>query len=216
MRLIAYIKSKRAKTQKAYIAALTPTHFGFIGRIPFMLSVIFVCMSLSTGFPLLLPICCVCFLVMFIVEKKIFISYSRKPPLYSDKITKVVIRNMLFSLVLHSFFAIFIYGESELFSFHFTLTSINGEVQVNETSEINTFWQMLYHRIKLCPFFVVFGLVVIGVILFDVFLNSLFGNSLRKKMFKDLDTNIKKSYFENFKTINYNDFPKYDFRLAEE
>lgn len=214
--MIAYVKSKRAKTQKEYIDALTPKNFGFIGRIPFMLSVIFVCMSLSTGFPLLLPVCCVCFFVMFLVEKKIFISYSKKPPLYSDKITKIVIRYMLFSLVLHSLFAIFIYGEPELFSFHFNLTSVDGEVSVDESIQDYTFWEIVYHRIELCPFFMVFCLVVLGVILFDFFLNSIFGSSLRKKIFKNLETNIKKSYFENFKIINYNDFPKYDFRLAEE
>jgi hypothetical protein len=181
-----------------------------------MISVIFVVMSLSSGFPLLLPICSVCFFVMFLVEKKIFISYSKKPPLYNENISHIVIRCMLISLILHSLFAIFIYGEPELFSFHFSLISINGEISVNDSDGFYSFWDHLYHRIKLCPFFVVFCLVVIAVFLFDLFINSVLGDSLKKKMFRNVKHKIDKSYFENFKVINYNDFPKYDFRLSDE
>ena len=210
------MKAKRAKTQKAYIKALTPTNFGFIGRIPFMLSVIFVCMTLSTGFPLLIPICSVCFFIMFLVEKKIFISYSKKPPIYNDKITKVVIRSMLISLVLHCAFAIFIYGEPELFTYEMTIQTIDGEVSLQEMENNPSIWVRFYHRIKLSPFFVILLFVVIFFIILDFFINSVFGSSLRKKCALNINNEITENYFENFKILNYNDFPKYDFRLTEE
>ena len=195
---------------------MTPTNFGFIGRIPFMLSVIFVCMTLSTGFPLLLPICSICFIIMFLVEKKIFISYSKKPPIYNDKITKVVIRSMLISLVLHCIFAIFIYGEPELFSYEMKIMTIDGEVSLEELNENSTFWDRFYHRLRLSPFFVILLFVVVFFIVLDLFLNSVFGSSLKKKVSLNLNNKITKNYFENFKILNYNDFPKYDFRLTEE
>jgi ABC-type uncharacterized transport system permease subunit len=123
---------------------------------------------------------------------------------------------MLISLILHSIFAIYIYGETELFSFHFSLVNINGKINVSDNDELETIWQHLSHRIKKCPFFVVFCLIVIGVLVLDFFIDSVMGASLKKKMFKDIKNDINKSYFENFKVISYNDFPKYDFRLSDE
>ena len=52
--------------------------------------------------------------------------------------------------------------------------------------------------------------------MFDFFFDSVVGATLHKKMFKDIKNDIDKTYFENFKIINYNDFPKYDFRLSDE
>ena len=214
--MIAWYKAKKAKTQKEYIKAWIPTHFRFISRIPFMLSVIFVCMTLSTGFPLLLPVCSLCFFIMFLVEKKIFISYSKKPPIYNDKITKVVIRCMFISLILHCIFAIFIYGEPELFDYSMSIKTINGEVMFEDDYENFSFWKYFFKRIRLSPLFVLLLFIVIFFLVLDLFLNTVFGDSLKKKINFNLKKNITKTYFENFKILNYNDFPKYDFRLSEE
>jgi hypothetical protein len=153
---------------------------------------------------------------MFLVEKKVFISYSKKPPLYTDKITTVVIRLMLFSLILHSLFAIFIYGEEALFTFSMKVLSLNGEVSIDDSERYDSFWSDLYYRLRTSLLFVILFLLTLFVLLMDIFFNDLIARSLKKKLFKKDEEENKGTYFEKFKILNYNDFPKYDFRLADE
>ena len=136
--------------------------------------------------------------------------------MYNDKITTIVIRLMLVSLLLHSAFAIFIYGENELFSFDMKVFSLNGSVQVDEEDRYNDSWSDLWYRIMTSPFFVILFIVTIFVLIIDIFFNDLLSKAIKKKQKKRGIEGITGTYFDNFKIINYNDFPKYDFRLAEE
>lgn len=195
-----------------------PKEFQFVNRLPFMIAVLFVCLSLSTGFPILILVCCLSFLVMFLVEKKIFISFSKKPPIYTEKIYKIVEKCVLLGLMLHCLFAIYIYGEKSIFPETISLLKVNDliKIETSSSSNSNSFFQDLFYRLLQSPFFIILFLLVLLTFLFDLFVISLLSSNLKKKFLKDFENSVEGSYFTNFNVIHYNDFPKYDFRLTEE
>jgi hypothetical protein len=215
-RFISWIKAKRAKTQKEYIAAKMPKEFLFVNRLPFMIAVLFVCLSLSTGFPILILVCCLSFFVMFIVEKKIFISFSKKPPIYTEKIYKIVEKCVLFGLMLHCLFAIYIYGEESIFPNNVSILKVNDLVTINTQENENSFIDDLMRRAINSPFFIILFLLVLLTFVLDIIINILLSSNLKSKFLKNFENNIEGTYFTNFNIIHYNDLPKYDFRLTEE
>ena len=193
-----------------------PKDFLFVNRLPFMIAVLFVCLSLSTGFPVLIPVCCLSFFVMFLVEKKIFISFSKKPPIYTEKIYKVVEKCILFGLLLHCLFAIYIYGEASIFPEDISLLKVNDLITINKNNNENTFVEDLIRRLLNSPFFIILFLLVLLTLVLDIIINTLLSTNLKNKFLKNFKNNIEGTYFSNFNVIHYNDLPKYDFRLTEE
>lgn len=153
---------------------------------------------------------------MFLVEKKIFISFSRKPPIYTEKIYRVVEKCILLGLMLHCLFAMYIYGEKSIFPETISLLRVNDLIKIETSSNNNSFIQDLLNRLLLSPFFIILFLLVLLTFLFDLVVNSLLSSNLKSKFLKNFENSVEGTYFTNFNIINYNDFPKYDFRLTEE
>lgn len=193
-----------------------PADFLFVNRLPFMVAILFVCLSLSTGFPLLIPVCALSFAVMFFVEKKIFISYSRKPPIYNEKIYKIIEKCILSGLMLHCIFAIYIYGEEEIFPESISLVTVNDLVQLNLGESENGFVTDLLARFLKSPFFVILFLLTLLTLVLDLIIDGLIRSKVNHKILKNFQDSVEGDYFANFNVINYNDFPKYDFRLTDE
>jgi hypothetical protein len=164
----------------------------------------------------LIPVCCLSFFVMFIVEKKIFISFSKKPPIYTEKIYKVVEKCILIGLMLHCLFAIYIYGESSIFPENISLLKVNDLISINTSDNQNTFVEDLMRRLLNSPFFIILFLLVLLTFILDIIINMLLNSNLKNKFLKNFENNVEGTYFSNFNIIHYNDLPKYDFRLTEE
>lgn len=189
----------------------------FIRRIPFMINVVFVSMSLCSGFPILLLCCSLSMFVMFFVEKKLFISYSLKPPLYTEKIAKMMYRLMLFSCFLHCLFAIYIYGESDIFPENINLIKVNDYLSLDFLNKNdNSFINDLIQRLANSPFFVILTLLTFLSFFLEMIIGSLSGTNFKKKFLKDFNNSIEGNYYDNFQLIIYNDLPKYDFRLLQQ
>lgn len=213
--MIGWFKAKSAVTQKDYITAKLPGNFMFINRIPFMINVVFVSLSLSSGFPILLLCCSLSMFVMFLVEKKLFISYSLKPPLYTEKIAKMMYRLMLFSCFLHCLFAIYIYGETDIFPNDINLVKVDDYLSLDFLNHNNSFINELVRRLAKSPFFVILALLTFISFFLEMILSSLSSTNLKKKFLKDFNNSIEGDYFDNFQLITYNDLPRYDFRLLQ-
>lgn len=155
-------------------------------------------------------------MVMFFVEKKIFISYSLKPPLYTGKISVVVSRALLIGLFLHCIFAIYIYGQEDIFPRSLTIIQVNDIFQLDIGTQTNSLFQDLMARLVNSPFFVIMALIVLTTIILELVFGGFKGTNLKYKFLKDFQNSIEGNYYDNFNVIHYNDLPKYDFRLVEE
>ena len=161
-------------------------------------------------------VCSLSFFVMFLVEKKIFISYSKKPPIYNEKIYKMVEKCLLCGLMLHCLFAVYIYGEDSIFPESISLFKVNDLVKINTGSTANSFLSDLLRRLQNSPFFILLFLLVLLTFILDIFINFLLKKNLKAGFLKNFKNSVEGNYYSNFNIINYNDFPKYDFRLTEE
>jgi hypothetical protein len=153
--------------------------------------------------------------VMFFVEKKLFISYSIKPPLYTEKIAKMMYRLMLFSCFLHCLIAIYIYGESDIFPENIILVKVDDYLSLGFLNNANGFINDLVRRLGNSPLFVILALLTFFSFFLEMIIGSLSSTNFKKKFLKDFNNSIEGDYFENFQLINYNDLPRYDFRLLQ-
>lgn len=194
-----------------------PGNFAFVSRFPFLICIVFVCFSISTGFPILVLSCFLSFLIMFLVEKKIFISFCKKPPLYTDKISKVVMKFMLFALLIHCLFAIYIYGEEDIFPNSVSLITVGNiiEIQTIDNDSDYNLLNDLLRRAYGSPLFCFLTALVVVVIIFDYLVDGFSKQSMKTKFLKNFEVHVEGSYFDNFSRIVYNDMPQYDFRLSD-
>lgn len=154
---------------------------------------------------------------MFLVEKKIFISHCRKPPLYTDKISRVIMKFMLFALLIHCLFAIYIYGEEDIFPSSVLLINVGNIVQIKTIDNSGQYNLLndLFRRAYNSPLFCFLTALVIVVIVFDYLVDGFSKKSQKSQFLKNFETDIQGSYYDNFSRIVYNDMPQYDFRLTD-
>eukprot|EP01038_Epipyxis_sp_PR26KG_P011217 gene11217-15051_t len=81
-----------------------------------LLSTIFVCLTFSTGIPVLYLIAAGNFLLFYIVEKYLFMKMYRIPPHFNNKIGKRVSSLIPLALAVHLAIALWVLSNSELFN----------------------------------------------------------------------------------------------------
>jgi hypothetical protein len=97
-----------------------------------------------------------------------------------------------------------------------SLVTINDLITLNVDEGQNSFVQDLFRRFLNSPFFVILCLLSILTLVLDFIINSLLRSKVKAKFLKNFSNTVEGDYFSNFNIINYNDFPKYDFRLTDE
>lgn len=104
-----------AKTQKDYIQRLMPLRFDLERRYALTINLIFICSLFLTGIPLVAPFCFFSLLILFFIEKYVFISFTIKPPVYSKQILSLISKLMPVSALLSTGFAIYFMGSDVIF-----------------------------------------------------------------------------------------------------
>ena len=108
------------------------------------------------------------------------------------------------------------YGEESIFPENLSLVKVNDLIQINVSNSENSFIQDLFRRLTNSPFFIILFLLVALTFVLNLIISLLIKKKLNNKFLKNFENNIDGNYYSNFNIINYNDFPKYDFRLTEE
>eukprot|EP01038_Epipyxis_sp_PR26KG_P011622 gene11622-15564_t len=80
-----------------------------------LLSTIFVCLTFSTGIPVLYMVAAGNFLLFYFVEKYLFIRLYRTPPLFNSRIGRRSSSLILFAIMIHLCVAIWVLTNSEIF-----------------------------------------------------------------------------------------------------
>lgn len=76
----------------------------------------FVAMMYGMGIPILMPVACVSFYVTYLFDKAMFIKYYRHPPGYSHAISFSASKLLVYGIVLHVCFALWMFSDGLIFS----------------------------------------------------------------------------------------------------
>lgn len=115
LRCIRNIKAGGAKTMRDYILYKIPLHFDIERRFAFLLNIFFISVILSAGIPILIIISSLSLGLMFFIEKKVFITYTKKPPMYTGIIMSFITKFLPIASLFSVGFSIYILGNSSLF-----------------------------------------------------------------------------------------------------
>lgn len=124
---------------------------------------------------------------------------------------------MLFALLIHCLFAIYIYGEEDIFPSSVLLINVGNIVQIKTIDNSGQYNLLndLFRRAYNSPLFCFLTALVIVVIVFDYLVDGFSKKSQKSQFLKNFETDIQGSYYDNFSRIVYNDMPQYDFRLTD-
>lgn len=115
LRCVKNIKANGAKTMQDYIIAKTPIEFDIEQRFAWVLNIFFISMTLSGGIPLLILIAWFTFGILFFIEKNIFITYTKKPPMYTGIIMSYITKFLPIASLLSIFICIYVLGNPNLY-----------------------------------------------------------------------------------------------------
>ena len=112
---ISNIRAAGATTMRDYILARMPMHFDIEKRFSLLLNLFFISIVLSTGIPLLLVIIPISIGILFFMEKYVFITFTKKPPIYTGIIMSFITKFIPVASLLSIGVSIFVLGNTELF-----------------------------------------------------------------------------------------------------
>lgn len=115
VRCIKNIQANGAKTMREYIVAKTPMEFDIEQRFAWVLNIFFISMTLSGGIPLLIIVSWFTFGLLFFIEKKVFNSYTKKPPMYTGIIMSYITKFLPIASLLSIFVSIYVLGNPNLY-----------------------------------------------------------------------------------------------------
>jgi hypothetical protein len=131
VRCFRNIRASRAKTMAEYIELKKPLDFGLEKRFALLLNIFFISIILSSGIPLMILISSVTMFILFHVEKYIFIKYTKKPPIYTEAIMKLINWFLPLAPLLSIGLTIYILGNQDLFP-------TNGRYSSNQKYRVNS------------------------------------------------------------------------------
>lgn len=114
-RCINNMKAAGAKTMREYILNKIPLVFDIEKRFALVLNIFFISIALSGGIPILILIISFSIMLLFFSEKYVFISYTKKPPMYTGIIMSFITKFLPVSSLLSIGFTIYMLGNPELY-----------------------------------------------------------------------------------------------------
>lgn len=127
---------KLYKTQKSLNRSYTGPEFDLACRNSQVLNLIFTCYLYSSTIPFLNLIAALALFVLYWTDKILILRHYRKPPLLSYHLNNAAIKFIPIIIIMHSCFAIHMYGSESIFPTGVEVNS-NGEVQVKDNSIID-------------------------------------------------------------------------------
>lgn len=118
MFILRWLKNKKAakaKTMKDYIEHKTPLYFDIERRFAFLLNIFFISVMLSSGIPILITLTSFALGLMFLIEKKVFITFTKKPPMYTGIIMSLITKILPWASFFSVGISIHVLGNSLIF-----------------------------------------------------------------------------------------------------
>lgn len=208
-KIIKNTKAGGAKTMREYIIHKTPLYFDLERRFPLVINLMFVCLILCSGIPLLMLILGIILFILFWIEKYIFISYTKKPPMYTSGVSSFITKLLPLSSLLMIAFTIYIFGSQELFPIQEdnnpTITEILDSVNKFHNSQ---YLVQLINKMKKCWQLSILFVVNLVYLLFQDFFFKL----MKPCIFRSKKRKENLNYYEQKPVWKYNDLSDYDFR----
>jgi hypothetical protein len=81
-----------------------------------ILTILYVTFMYGFGIPILFPIACVSFIMLYFVEKTLLVYTYRMPPMYDEKLSQDVLRKLQVAPILYCFFGYWMVSNLQLVS----------------------------------------------------------------------------------------------------
>lgn len=123
-----------------------------------IMTIVFITFMYGFGIPILFPIACVSFIVLYLVEKLLLFYGYRLPPMYDERLSQDVLNKIQFAPVLFLSFGYWMVSNNQLLSNeHLTQFSNINDVRVSGHSYLSVFepsgWEGLEWPLLLCAVF---------------------------------------------------------------
>ena len=86
-------------------------------RYSTLLAQMFIVLTFSSGMPLLYPIGMFCVITTYWVDKYLFISFYKTPPLYDMQMANAARNALKLSIIIHCMMSIYIYSNEDIFNY---------------------------------------------------------------------------------------------------
>jgi hypothetical protein len=158
----------KKKTKKEYIDLHTGPEFNIGLRYSQILTTTFAILVYSSGLPILYICCFFYFLITYWIDKWLMLRFYRNPPHIDLYVSNIFTLIILFGVIVHFSFAIWIYGNGELLTDSSTsaLSGISSWIKQYLTSSGNTFAAEILTRISYSYNVLILFFLAIIVLLF--------------------------------------------------
>ena len=126
IKCINSIRAGGSRTMREYILLKLPLNFDIETRFAFVLNIFFISITLSSGMPILIIISSISFFLIFIIEKKAFITFIKKPPMYTGIIISLITKFLPIASLMSVGISIYVLGNSQLFPVNVTNSTFDN------------------------------------------------------------------------------------------
>ena len=204
------IKARNAKNTNKYVKQMEPEEFILEIKYNNVLKNIFVVFTFSTGLPLLNLFLFGSLLLSYWIHKYIVLRYSKKPPLYSSDIIKMVTNMIPYALIVHMLFGIYFLSNEDIFP-----TTLNISLNTDSfTKNIvnNAFLQEIIDKAVKCLPYSILTAMMILVFLFEKSIFSFIKSAFKKGKILARTESLE-CFKKNYKKIKYFSLPNYNMAL---
>jgi Calcium-dependent channel, 7TM region, putative phosphate len=136
MRVCRKRSARHIKTQEILNTAYEYPDFSLSMRLAQCTMIVFACLLYSSGVPFLNILAFFYFLVAYWVDKYVLLRYSKIPPQYNQDMVLFISNGMVFAVLLHSCFAIWMFSNQQVFPADFIATAVETWFNQNVDQEL--------------------------------------------------------------------------------